>query len=211
MSSAMVGASPHLRGVKWGVNTNWWAFSPIFPFSRSVGAAELALAQAVGVLGIALSWQIWLPLIDSLAPWRRGEALFIPVCIPSSLFKSNLPLLKHEKKNKNPVFKSRDGNWFTFHSGRMAVNDVECSGFSTSATLLYLRMLLFRFQNKQPLILARGVFDKQALGIIHHSLGKHSSCLCIYSSAYICINEGKNLFLKHVTSKPEALWEAQVV
>lgn len=42
-------------------------------------------------------------------------------------------------------------------------------------------MLLFPFQNKQPLILARGVFDKEALGIIHHSLGKQSPCLCIYS------------------------------
>lgn len=91
------------------------------------------------------------------------------------------------------------------------MNDGECSGFSTSAMLLYLRMLLFRFQNKQPLILARGVFDKQALGIIHHSLGKQSSCLCIYSSVYIRINEGKNPFLKHVSSKPEALWEGQAV
>lgn len=84
-------------------------------------------------------------------------------------------------KEKNPVFKNRNGNCFTFHTGRMIVNDVERSGFSTSATLLYLRMLLFPFQNKQPLILARGVFDKEALGIIHHSLGKQSPCLCIYS------------------------------
>lgn len=65
------------------------------------------------------------------------------------------------------------------------MNNVKRSIFPTSVTLLYLKMLLYHFQNKQFLILAQGVFDKQAFLIIHYFLGKQLPCLCIYSTTYI--------------------------
>lgn len=46
----------------------------------------------------------------------------------------------------------------------------------------YCKMLLYSFQNKQFLILAQGVFDRQAFVIIHYLLGKQLPCLYIYST-----------------------------
>lgn len=46
----------------------------------------------------------------------------------------------------------------------------------------YCKMLLYSFQNKQFLIPAQGVFDRQAFVIIHYLLGKQLPCLYIYST-----------------------------
>lgn len=99
-----------------------------------------------------------------------------------------------------------------FYTGRSVVNHVGRSVLSTSAILLYLGTLLYRFQNKQLLLLARGVFDKQVFVIIHYFSGKQLSSLCIYSTVHNFINYRKipfeNVFFR---SPPEALWKDRSV
>lgn len=141
---------------------------PFLPCSRMLRTCQVELMRGIlhGCVLDRLRWQIQEPFyaFSSISESPEVEPF----------------ALKNEKNI--PIFSRGNGNGFTFHTGRTSVNNVERSVLSTLATLDHCKMLLYSFQNKQFLMLAQGVFDKQAFVIIHYLLGKQLPCLYIYST-----------------------------